>query len=215
MLLIFDFDGTLADTRELIVETNQEVMRRMGYPVKSEDEIGATIGLPLVEGLLHMFPDLPKESLDAWVSMYREVFEDLRHRIVPSLFPGVKETLTKLHSDGHVLTVASSRKNASLNGFLQDMGVAPLFSYVVGVEDVTKAKPHPEPVLKTLEAFGCPASGAMVIGDMPVDIRMGAGAGVRTCGVSYGNASREILLSAGADYVIDSLPELISLVAIG
>lgn len=184
----------------------------MGYPVKNEDEIGATIGLPLVEGILQMFPDIPRESIPDWVTMYRAVFEDLRHRIVPSLFPEVSETLTRLHSDGHVLTVASSRKNASLNGFLHDMGVAPLFSYVVGVEDVARPKPHPEPVLKTLEAFDCPASDAMVIGDMPVDISMGAGAGVRTCGVSYGNASREILLTAGADYVIDSFPELLALV---
>ena len=212
MLLIFDFDGTLADTRELIVETNQEVMRRKGYPVKGEEEICATIGLPLVESLVQMYPDIPMETIPDWIAMYREVFEDFRHSIVPSLFPGVSETLVKLHSDGHVLTVASSRKNASLNGFLQDMGVAPLFSYVLGVEDVARPKPHPDPVLKTLEAFGCPASDAMVIGDMPVDIRMGAGAGVRTCGVSYGNASREILLTAGADCIIDSIPELLALV---
>ena len=56
-------------------------------------------------------------------------------------------------------------------------------------------------------------SDAIVVGDMPVDIQMGKGAGVRTCGVSFGNSSREALIEAGADYVIDDFRELISIVA--
>ena len=62
-LIIFDFDGTLADTRELIVRTNQEAMRRLRYPVASEAAIVATIGLPLKESILALFPDLPEEEI--------------------------------------------------------------------------------------------------------------------------------------------------------
>ena len=81
-LLIFDFDGTLADTRELIVATNQEAMRRLQYPVAEEERIVATIGLPLKEGILALFPDLPAESLPLWVDTYREVFDGLKGKIV-------------------------------------------------------------------------------------------------------------------------------------
>lgn len=211
-LIVFDFDGTLADTREIIVRTNQEVQRRMGYPLTDEAGIMATVGLPLQECILVMYPDLPREELPVWIKTYREVFDSLKGQIVPELFQGVKETLASLASMGYVLTVASSRGNKSLTDFLREMGIAPYISYVLGAEDVKLAKPHPEPVLKTLGAMGLSSSETLVVGDMPVDIQMGHGAGARTCGVTYGNSDREALLAAGADYVIGDFRELPKLI---
>lgn len=210
-LVILDFDGTLADTRELIVRTNQEAQRRMGFPVSGEAEIAATIGLPLKEGILALYPDLPVTELPAWVATYREVFDSLKGQMVPALYPHVRETLASLAGAGTVLTVASSRGRTSLLDFLREMEIAPFFSHVLGADDVEHAKPHPEPVLKTLEALSFDASEAIVAGDMPVDIRMGLAAGVRTCGVSYGNSSRSELLAAGAHDVIDDFAQLVPL----
>ena len=207
-LLIFDFDGTLADTRELIVATNQEAMRRMHYPVLGAEKIIPTIGIPLKDGILTFFPDLPPEVLPVWIQTYREVFDELKTRIVPPLFPGVKETLAALCGQGYRCTVASSRGSESLNDFLREMGVAPFIGYVLGADNVTKAKPDPEPVLKTLRDLSVPAGETLVVGDMPVDIQMGTGAGAFTAGVSYGNASRETLLAAGAHFVIDHFADL-------
>lgn len=212
-LIIFDFDGTLADTSRLIVRTNQEVQRRMGYPLTDEAGILATVGLPLHECILTMYPDLPCEEIPVWVSTYRSVFDSLKGQIVPQLFPGVKETMSALFGMGCRLTVASSRGSQSLADFLRDMGIAPFISYVLSADDVKLAKPHPEPVLKTLRALSAEAADALVVGDMPVDILMGKGAGVRTCGVSYGNSNREALIQAGADYVIDDFRDLIPLLA--
>ena len=210
-LLIFDFDGTLADTRELIVRTNQEAQRRMGKPVRDAACIQATIGLPLEEGILTMYPDLPRDALPAWTRTYREIFDILKGRIVPTLFPHVKETLTTLYDRGLQLSVASSRHSSSLNDFLRDMGIAPYIPYVLGADQVALAKPHPEPVLKTLKKLGVKAEEAMVVGDMPVDIRMGLGAGAWTCGVTYGNSDREALGKAGAHHVIDDFAELLTI----
>ena len=211
-LAILDFDGTLADTREIIVCTNQEVQRRMGYPITDEAGIVATVGLPLQEGILTMYPDLPLEEIPAWVSTYREVFDSLKGRIVPKLFPNVKDTLEILSGRGCVFTIASSRGRKSLMEFLHEMGIAPFISYVLGADDVELAKPHPEPVLKTLRELSFEAGEALVVGDMPVDIRMGSSAGARTCGVSYGNSNRAALLGAGADSVIDDFSELLRLI---
>ena len=211
-LLIFDFDGTLADTHELIIQTNQEAMRRMGFPVLEDQVISRTIGLPLEEGILTMFPQLAREDLPAWVKTYRTIFDELKTRIIPGLFPHVKETLEALHARGYVLTVASARLSLSLNDFLRDMGIAPFFSYVLGADNVSAAKPDPEPVLKTLRDLHFRADEALVVGDMPVDILMGKRAGAFTCGVTYGNSDREALKKAGANHVLDDfgrLPEII------
>lgn len=209
-LVILDFDGTLADTVELIVQTNQEVQRRMNYPVCKPEEIIATIGLPLAQCIQVMYPKVRSEDLPRWVSVYREVFDMLKTQIVPALFPHVKETLAELTARGVICTVASSRGVESLHAFLKEMELAPYISYVLGAEDVTLAKPHPEPVLKTLEHLGISASEAIVVGDMPVDIHMGLGAGAYTCGVTYGNSNKEALDAAGAHYVIDDFRELLS-----
>lgn len=210
-IIIFDFDGTLADTRELIIRTNQEAMKAMNYPVRDEEAIRKTIGLPLAEGIRTLFPELPEEAIPEWCTTYRRIFDGLKTRYVPVLFPEVKETLEGLHAKGYVLTVASSRHSSSLNAFLQDLGIAPCFQYVLGADNVAKAKPDPEPVLQTLRDMGYPAEEALVVGDMPVDILMGSRAGAKTAGVTFGNSNRAELQAAGATYVLDHFSELKSL----
>lgn len=210
-IIIFDFDGTLADTRELIIRTNQEAMKAMNYPVRDEEAIRKTIGLPLAEGIRTLFPELPEEAIPEWCTTYRRIFDGLKTRYVPVLFPEVKETLEWLHAKGYVLTVASSRHSSSLNAFLKDLGIAPCFQYVLGADNVAKAKPDPEPVLQTLRDMGYPAEEALVVGDMPVDILMGSRAGAKTAGVTFGNSNRAELQAAGATYVLDHFSELKSL----
>ncbi|MBR1707165.1 MAG: HAD hydrolase-like protein [Bacteroidales bacterium] len=170
-LIILDFDGTLADTRELIVHTHQEAMCRMNHPVVDEAAIVSTIGLPLREGIHIMCPDVVPEDLPAWVKTYRMVFDRLKNQIVPAIFPSIRETLAFLTGKGYKCTVASSRGAESLNAFLKAMRLAPYISYVLGADDVTHAKPHPEPVLKTLRDSACQPTEALVVGDMPVDIQ--------------------------------------------
>ena len=80
------------------------------------------------------------------------------------------------------------------------------------VQTVKEAKPKPEPVLKTLAAMQFEASETLVVGDMAVDILMGANAGAKTCGVTWGNGTREELNEAGADFIIDKMEELIDFV---
>ena len=110
------------------------------------------------------------------------------------------------------MTIASSRIHNSLMEFVQSMKLDKIISYVLGADDVSQAKPNPEPVLKTLEKFGCTPDEALVVGDTWYDIEMGRRAGVRTCGVTYGNGTREELLNAGADFLIDDFEELKSII---
>ena len=208
-LIIFDFDGTLGDTRRNILLTMRQTLEELLLPVASEEECAATIGLPLRDCFLQLFPDLSDELADRCAATYRRIFDINKKQLVPALFPHVRETLAELYARGYILTVASSRSSASLREFLSDMGVISYISLILGADDVARAKPDPEPVLQTLRTLKIPASETLVVGDMPVDILMGARAGARTCAVTYGNASAADLRAAGADALIDDFAQLL------
>lgn len=213
-LIVFDFDGTLGDTRRNIVTTMQMTIAEMGLPERNESECASTIGLPLAGCFGALFPNLTSDMLQRCADTYRRIFsENLKH-IRPKAFPNVVQTLAALKQQGLELTIASSRSHASLVELTHDLGMADYMAYLVGADDVVKAKPEPEPVLCTIEAMNrksnahYEAAKTLVVGDMDVDILMGRRAGARTCGVTWGNGSREALLQAGADYIIDNMEDL-------
>ena len=143
---------------------------------------------------------------------YRRIFNENNAVYTIPPFPNVLETLHLLSKKSYTLTIASSRSRWSLMEFIENMNLQEHISYVLGADDVVQAKPHPEPVLKTLEKFGCTPDEALVVGDTWYDIEMGRRAGVRTCGVTYGNGTREELLNAGANFLMDDFGELKSIV---
>lgn len=208
-LIIFDFDGTLGDTRRNILLTMRQTMEALSLPVADEATTAATIGLPLRDCYLQIYPDLSDAMVDACAATYRRLFDINKKQLVPALFPHVRETLAELHARGYVLTVASSRSSASLREFLSDMGIIGYISLILGADDVARAKPDPEPVLQTLRTLAIPAAETLVVGDMPVDILMGARAGARTCAVTYGNATPAALRAAGADFLISDIAQLL------
>ena len=211
-LIIFDFDGTLGDTRHNIVLTLQQTMRTLQLPVADEQACAATIGLVLKDSFQRLCPHLTDGQADVCVDTYRRLFSESKKSFVPALFPHVSETLRWLHQQGFLLTVVSSRSSVSLHELLHDMGIADCFCHVLGADEVNRPKPDPEPVFITLKALNAKAEETLVVGDMPVDVLMGKGAGTRTCAVTYGNASRTELEEAGADSIIDDMAELMRVV---
>ena len=208
-LIIFDFDGTLGDTRRNIVTTMQMVISELQLPYRSEEECASTIGLPLAGCFKTLFPDLQESFLPRCAETYRRIFNENLLTIKPEAFPGVVETLSALKERGYTLTIASSRSRNSLMELTHDMGIADSISYLIGADDVEKAKPDPEPVLKTLKALHFEATQTLVVGDMSVDILMGAHAGAKTCGVTWGNGTREELEKAGANFIIDKMEDIL------
>ena len=210
-LIIFDFDGTLGDTRRNIVTTMQMTIKEMQLPSRNEVECASTIGLPLAGCFRTLFPDIQDELIPRCAETYRRIFNENLQKITPEAFPGVVKTLKTLKEQDLVLTIASSRSRNSLTELTRDMGIADYISYLIGADNVKEAKPKPEPVLKTLAAMHFDANETLVVGDMAVDILMGANAGTKTCGVTWGNGTREELKEAGADFIIDRMEELIEL----
>ena len=210
-LIIFDFDGTLGDTRRNIVMTMQDVMRELNLPLQDEHVCASTIGLPLKGCYAQMFPQLNADELDRCAEVHRRCFTENLKKITPMPFPQVKETLEVLRNHGICLAIASSRTSESLRDLLGRMGIDSLFSCIIGAQDIVHAKPDAEPVLKILDILGFMADETLVVGDMDVDIQMGVNAGTKTCGVTWGNGTKDELNESGADFIIERMEELIEI----
>lgn len=211
-LIIFDFDGTLCDTRQNIIKAFRATMQTLDLPLRSEAACGATIGLTLRDGFAELYPELSDAAVDYCVDTYRRIFAEHRQEYMPELFAGVGEVLDTLYRDGYTMAIASSRLTDSLMLFMRAHNIDHYFSCVVGSDSVERHKPNPDPANRVLVELNFKPSEALVVGDMPVDILMGRNAGTRTVGVSYGNAAREELVASAADYIIDDIRELLPIV---
>lgn len=207
-IIILDFDGTLADTASVIIQTMQATISELGLPTRTDEQCSAMIGLRLIEIPPVLFPECDLDA-ELYATTYRRLFHIYNTEDAVVLYPGVIDTLTELKKRGFTLTIASSRSHASLAEYIENLGLSHLISYVLGANDVTKGKPDPEPVNRTLEKYGFKADEAIVVGDTVFDIQMGHNAGTRACGVTYGNGSRESL--AEADWIIDDFRKLLEI----
>ncbi len=205
--IIFDFDGTLADTAELTVETMHRTNRAMNLPDKSDAECRAMIGYRLEEIPSILWPDMPDLS-ERYAATFREIYKSTKEDFKVRTYSGVSDTLTRLKRDGIRMAVASSRSKVSLLDLCNELRIADYFQMIVGGGDVNNGKPAPDPVNLVLATQGWDKDETLVVGDMSVDILMGKAAGAATCGVIYGNGSVAELRDVGADYLISDFSEL-------
>ena len=208
-LIILDFDGTLGDTADLIIRTMQATIKELGLPSRTDKECGDMIGLRLIEIPYVLFPECGDIS-ELYASTYRRLFHEFNTDGAVTLYPNVMETLMEMKRRGKTLTIASSRSHASLAEYIENLGLSDIISYILGADDVKEGKPNPEAIFKTLERFDFDTDEAIMIGDTVFDINMGINAGVKTCGVTYGNGSWESL--SDADWVIDDFGSLFELI---
>lgn len=209
--IIFDFDGTLADTSRIILSTMQATMREKGLRIASPTTIRRVVGFPLKECFTHIYPDMSENDALECAHTYNEIFNSNKSSLTPTLFPHVSETLETLGRHGTTMSVASSRGHKSLIELLEMLKVRHHFAMIVGVDDVEKAKPDPEVILYTLESMAVDANDALMVGDMPIDVATGQNAGVKTCAVTYGNSPKKDLKKSHPDYLIDNFNQLLTI----
>lgn len=210
--VILDFDGTIADTKSIILKTLHQTIDEYGMAQPSDDDCAATIGLPLDEAFVRLLGIDRSEGLRC-AAIYRCLFEVNNTADAVRMFPNVADTIRRMHADGLTLTIASSRGHHSLADFVSRFRLEDCFSTIIGADDVKKAKPDPEPVNIILQRLGSDAASAIVVGDTAFDITMGRRAGTHTCGVTYGNGTRDELEQSGAGNVIDDFAQLPDVIA--
>lgn len=206
-LIIFDFDGTLADTEALITQTMMKTVETLQLGTCSRQECKALIGLPLVDTFMRLMP-MTEETAHRCARTYEEIFKHDNREGMVSLFPEVRTTLQALSDAGLTLTIATSRQRFSLLAFLRSMNIEHLFGHIVTVNDVERAKPFPDMVIQTMEQMQVAPADTLMVGDAVYDIEMGVNAGVHTCAVTYGNGTRSELKDAGAEHLIDHFGQL-------
>ena len=199
--IIFDFDGTLADTAPLSITTMQTTITVLNLPFKNEAECKRTIGLRLEDVPGMLWPD-SNVSGKEFATAYRRIFDRLKRPLKVKCYPGVIETLLALKCRGFNLAIASSRSHASLEEYCIHFGLTSIFSIIVGGDDVISGKPSPEPVLKICSEMKWAPNETLTVGDAVVDIEMGRSADTFTCAVTYGNQSAEQLNTANPDFTI-------------
>ncbi len=210
MNYIFDFDGTLMDTSSVIIATIKATIKEMNLPPRTEEECRSIIGIRTDEAGSYFYPglDIPNEE---FARVFRSNYERIRRDTHEKTFPGVIDTLLILKERGDRMTIASSRRLASLYDYLDGLGIKDWFDMIVGADSVEKGKPNPEPVLKILNTLEWRAEDTLVVGDADVDILMGKAAGCPTCAVTYGNGTIVLLKASNPTFIINDftkIPEL-------
>ena len=200
-LVIFDFDGTLGDSQKLITDTMLATIERLNLPMRSREECARTIGLPLKECFSSIIP-MTDEQAEECAEVYSEIFNVKNVPGVVKAFPGVVETLERLSSQGILMSIASSRSHRTLAKLVDELDLSKYITYLIAADDVVEKKPAAESVLKTLRHFNIEAHETLVVGDTEFDILMGRNAGTHTCGVTYGNGSKESLEAAKAEWIV-------------
>ena len=200
-LVIFDFDGTLGDSQKLITDTMLATIERLNLPMRSREECARTIGLPLKECFSSIIP-MTDEQAEECAEVYSEIFNVKNVPGAVTVFSGVIETLERLSAQGILMSIASSRSHRTLAKLMDELDLSKYITYLIAADDVVEKKPAAESVLKTLRHFNIEAHETLVVGDTEFDILMGRNAGTHTCGVTYGNGSKESLEAAKAEWIV-------------
>ncbi|CCG08478.1 HAD-IA family hydrolase [Pararhodospirillum photometricum] len=208
-LVIFDVDGTLANSQHNIINAMTDAFAAEGLPAPSAAAVRGVIGLSLLETMERLLPDADAARHARLAEAYREAFFTRRARpdFEEPLFPGALDLLDSLDRQGVLLALATGKSRRGALAFLERHGLGPRFLSVRTADD-GPGKPDPWMIQDTLATLGQDAEHAVMIGDTTYDIEMARRAGVRPIGVSWGSHPVEALTAAGAWKVADSFTDV-------
>lgn len=209
--LLFDLDGTLIDSIELILSSMEFALKdRDRMPTRSQWTAG--IGTPLREQLAPWCNS--DADLEAVIQRYRQ-YQDMHLETLTSVYPQVLEVVRWARGMRHPLALVTSKGRYMTERSLVHTGLDNIFDIIVTVEDTARHKPEPEPVWFALEKLGAAAENSLFVGDSPHDMHAGRAAGVLTAAATWGPFSREELAVASPDFWLTSPDDLKSILASG
>ena len=208
--IIFDFDGTLTDSKHDIAGAQLHVLHQFGVRTFRKEDLFPFIGRTLEETFSQLLPQQLHDRIPEAAEMYAEYYRP-RALETTTLFAGVKETLEILFTHGKKLAVASTKRGAGILRATDHFGVTGYFVQLQGSDGIP-FKPDPFIINKIADDQKWQKGETLMVGDTDNDILAGKNAGIATCGVTYGSFTREQLANWNPDYVIDSFPQLLSLV---
>ena len=199
---LFDFDGTLVDTTDLIYQSMRHAAGEVLGREVSREVLMANVGQPLPRQM----ELLSAEHAEALLNSYR-LHNEENHDALIKEFPGVEEALARLRWAGVQVAVVTSKRRFSVDMALKTFpGLGEVVDRWVTMEDTNEHKPRPEPLHKGLELLGnVPREEATYVGDSPFDVAAAKAACVKSVAVSWGAFSEEALRAAGPDHLVPDL----------
>lgn len=206
--ILFDLDGTLIDTNELIIDSFLHTFNTFGLHY-SRNEVIAFNGPPLLETFGEIANDKAYEMLET----YRE-HNIKNHDAYVKAFPHVVETIQLLYANNIKLGIVTTKMRDTAKRGLVITGLAPFFDVIVALDDVTEAKPHPEPVIRGMEALGGEPETTLMVGDNYHDIEAGKNANVQTAGVAWSLKGKTFLQQFAPTYMLEDIRDLLKILGV-
>ncbi len=204
--VLFDLDGTVLDTNNLIVQSFQHTYRTISGIEKDRDYIVKSFGEPLVATMEREF-DIPSEEA---IKIYREFHYDSFENLI-DIFPGMDQVVGNLFHEGYKLGVVTSRlRNTTVLG-LKKYNLLDYFQCIITADDTNKHKPDPEPIHMALEKLLSKPEQTLMVGDSLFDIKCAHNAGVKSAIVTWSELSQEEYMMESPDYIIEKAEDIIKI----
>lgn len=204
--ILFDLDGTLIDTNELIQVSFEYTFKKYNYNFTHE-EILSFNGPPLWDTFYQLNPDLAPEMMQTYQN-----HNHAHHEAYLKIYPHVLETVNKLKSEGFKLGIVTSKKKEGVDLGLNITGLGQYFDTIITVDDVIHPKPHPESVVKAMQDLDALPEQTIMIGDNYHDIEAGKNAGTLTAGVAWSLKGKAFLEEFKPDYMLNDMSDLLKIV---
>jgi phosphoglycolate phosphatase len=204
-LLVFDWDGTLADSTGIIAGAIQQACRDLDLPVPDDEAARFVIGLGLADALRHVAPTLPLPEHPRLSERYRHHY--LARDPETPLFEGAREMLEELDARGFLLAVATGKSRVGLTRALTQQRLEHLF-VASRCADEGFPKPHPDMLLALMERCGTTPAETLMVGDTTHDLELARNAGASAVAVTYGAHGADGLAGLSPLATLASVPEL-------
>lgn len=214
-LVVFDMDGTLIDTHELITEHTARTFVSLGLPEPTPAEARSVIGLSLEVALGRLAKSTDAALIDKLVTQYRANYRELLAQSSDRepLYPGARSALDRLRvAPDTLMGIATGKGLNGVNRILGQHGLAEHF-VTLQTPDHNPSKPHPGMLLRAMAETGADAGETVMVGDTVFDIELAKAARTRSIGVTWGYHDPRDLIAAGAGAIIESYDDLDAAVA--
>jgi pyrophosphatase PpaX len=205
LAVLFDLDGTLIDSIELILSSARHAFAKLERPCPPDSEWLGGVGIPLFT----MFARYAREDSDVprFLAAYRE-YQMAHHDRLVRCYDAVVDTMVALRDRGYLIGVVTSKSEALAYRGLAHVGLASIVDTVVGCDATARHKPDPEPVRLALERLACPPERAVFVGDSIYDIAAGNAAGVASIAALWGPFTRTDLEPSQPRHYLDTISGL-------
>ncbi|MDF1509676.1 MULTISPECIES: pyrophosphatase PpaX [Bacillaceae] len=207
--LLFDLDGTLIDTNELIIQSFLHTLEQYYPGAYKREDVLPFMGPTLTE----TFAAMNADKVEEMTNVYR-TFNIAHHDDLVTEFEGVRETVAVLKEKGFKLGIVTTKRLTVVEKGLRLTKLESYFDVVVALDHVTKAKPDPEPIVKALAQLDSTPEEAMMIGDNFHDIVGGKNAGTKTAGVAWSLKGKAFLEQYDPDYMLEHMSDLLEILGV-